>query len=92
MKKKTEKTVKVKVSKIHPAVTRPIWLARDADGELCLYAQEPYQDRDGRWYPKNNNNKGHKSLWDYVTDDIQIIVAQLFGSLPSPGECWRIEI
>ena len=94
MKKKPKNTVVVKVTKIQTLATKskPIWLARDADanGELCLYAKEPYKEVDGRWYPESHN--GHQPPWGYVAGDMQIIITQLLGSLPGPGECWRIEI
>ena len=95
MKKKPTKTVKkVKVTKIHPAVTKPkpLWLARDIDGTSCLYAIEPEWDKSGELWILPFKQSHRVSLYKIVHISLECFFRQLFGSLPGPGECWRIEI
>jgi hypothetical protein len=88
MKKKTAKTVKVKVTKIS-ANAQPIWLARDTDGSLFLYASPPtFNKQNGVWACKEMDGR----RWESINKYQEPYFNQLLGSLPGPGECWRIEI
>jgi hypothetical protein len=90
MKKKPKKKVKVKVTEMQPAAAKPkpIWLATDLDEYVYVYGDEPVFDEPSRkWCAARG------CMWaTELTNFTKCFFIQLLGSLPGPGECWRIEI